>query len=402
MDLTLSSLDRTFRDEVKQFLDKSLTDDLRHHAARQTGVFAEASLNKRWHKMLYEKGWIAPSWPKEYGGTGWSSVQRYIFDNECIEAGAPTLPAMGLLMCGPVLIGHGTTEQKDYFLPRILSGEHYWCQGYSEPQAGSDLASLQTRAVRSGEQYVVNGTKLWTTHAQFANWMFLLVRTNADVKAQAGISFLLLDMKSHGLTVKPIITLAGEHEVNQCFFDDVCVPVANRVGEEDQGWAVAKYLLEFERGGSSYAARIRGMLQKIKVMATRELNGSGGSLVNDNSFLTALAEAEVAAEAIDYTERRVISQLSTGKPVGDTTASMLKLAGSELMQRVSELALEALGAYAIADQKLGLAPGSNDEPVGPIEGLTVTASYLNLRAATVYGGSSEVQRNILARAALGL
>jgi alkylation response protein AidB-like acyl-CoA dehydrogenase len=402
MDIALAPHDRAFQDDVRRFLDNALTPELRNQAARQAGVFAGPELNRRWHKILYEKGWIAPSWPKEYGGTGWTSVQRYIFDNECAEAGAPVLPAMGLQMCGPVLMGHGSAEQKAYFLPRILSGEHYWCQGYSEPQAGSDLAGLQTRATRDGDHYVVNGTKIWTTHAQFANWMFLLVRTGTEGKPQAGITFLLLDMKTRGLSVAPIISISGEHEVNQCFFDDVRIPVSNRVGEENQGWAVAKYLLEFERGGGSYAARIRGMLRKIRVMAANEIDGHGKPLDKDESFRRAITEAEIKVEALDYSERRVIAQLSAGKPVGNATASMLKLNGTETMQLVTEIALEALGFYATVKQKSTQAPGANEKPIGPDYGTTVAAIYLNTRAASIYGGSNEVQRNILAHAALGL
>lgn len=401
LDISLSQQDLAFRDDVRRFLDEKFTPELREEAGRQSGVFADAELNRRWHRTLFEKGWIAPSWPKEYGGTGWSVVQKYIFDNECADAGTPSLPAMGLQMCGPCLMGYGTAEQKAYYLPRILSGEHYWCQGYSEPQSGSDLASLQARAVREGDHYVVNGSKIWTTHAHFANWMFLLVRTDTVAKPQAGISFLLLDMNTPGLTIKPIITMSGEHEVNQCFFDDVRIPVANRVGEENQGWTVAKYLLEFERGGV-YAARIRGMLRKVKKIAQAEQDGFGAPLIEDESFAHKLAEAEIAVSAIDFTERRVISQISAGGPVGDSTASLLKLRGSQVMQQVTELALEALGAYSRPDQRPALTRGSNQPTIGPDYGLTVTARYLNTRAATVYGGSSEVQHNILARVALGL
>jgi len=402
MDIALAPKDLAFRDEVRRFLDEHFTADLREESQRQSGVFAEAGLNRRWHRVLYEKGWITPSWPTEYGGTGWSPVQRYLFDSECADAGTPALPAMGLQMCGPVLMGHGSAEQKAHFLPRIRSGEHYWCQGYSEPQSGSDLASLQTRAVRDGEFYIVNGSKIWTTHAHVANWMFLLARTSAEEKLQAGITFLLLDMQTPGISVKPIITMSGEHEVNQCFFDDVRIPATNRVGEEGKGWTVAKYLLEFERGGGSYSTRIGGMLRKVKAIAARECSGNGHALRCDPVFALKLAQVEAEIIAIDFTERRVISQLSTGKAVGDATASMLKLKGSETTQRVTELALEAIAFCAAADQRPALAPGSNQDPVGPRHALTVSARYLNTRAATIYGGSSEVQRNIIARVALGL
>lgn len=402
MQIALAPEDLAFRDEVRDWLKQALTPELRAAAAKQAGVFADAELNRRWHKIAYEKGWIAPAWPTEYGGPGWTPVQKYIFDNELAEAGAPGLPAMGLQMCGPVLMGYGTDEQKAYFLPRILSGEHYWCQGYSEPQSGSDLASLQTRAVQDDDEYVINGTKMWTTHAQYANWMFLLVRTSTEGKPQAGISFLLLDMSTPGLTIRPIISMSGEHEVNQCFFDNVRVPVKNRVGEENQGWTVAKYLLEFERGGGSYAARIRAMLTRIKQVAAEEKADDGRPLILDADFRAKVVELEVAATAVDFTERRVIAGLSNKRNVGDAAASMLKLKGSETQQKVTELAMEVLGEYARPDQRGALGWGANEAPIGPDYAATPTARYLNSRAATIFGGSSEVQRNILARTAISL
>jgi alkylation response protein AidB-like acyl-CoA dehydrogenase len=401
MQIALSPDDLAFRDEVRAFLDEKLTPDLREQTRRQAGVFAEPAVNRRWHKILHEQGWIAPSWPRQYGGTGWTPVQKYIFDTELAEAGAPSIPAMGLQMCGPVLMGYGTEAQKAWHLPRILSGENYWCQGYSEPQSGSDLASLQCRAERDGDDYVINGTKIWTTHAQHANWMFLLVRTSTAGKPQAGITFLLLDMATPGLTIQPIISMSGEHEVNQCFFDNVRIPVANRVGEENQGWTVAKYLLEFERGGS-YAARIRGLMRQVKAVAKAERGDDGRSLWDDADFRRKTLSVEVELEAVDWTERRVIAGMSSGRPVGDSTASMLKLKGSETMQKVTELALEAIGGYAAADQRDALSAFANTPPVGPEYARAPTARYLNTRAATIYGGSSEVQRNILARVALGL
>lgn len=401
MHLELSPDDRAFQQEVAAFLAESFTPDLRAATQRQAGVFAEASVNRRWHKILHEKGWVAPSWPREYGGTGWNVVQRYIFDSECALAGTPALPAMGLQMCGPVIMRFGSNEQKQYYLPRILSGEHYWCQGYSEPGSGSDLASLQCRARREGEHYIVNGTKIWTTHAQYANWMFLLVRTDTSAKPQAGITFLLLDMATPGITVAPIITLSGEHEVNQVFFDNVRIPVANRMGEENDGWTVAKYLLEFERG-HAFASRIRGLVRQVRLMAGHERNGQGDSLWDDPVFRRKVSEVEIALAAVDFTERRLISQLSTGRNSGDTAASMLKLKGTETMQSASELALEAIAYYAVPNQRAALGEGANEAPIGPEYAATVTARYLNTRASTIYGGSSEIQRNILARLALGL
>jgi alkylation response protein AidB-like acyl-CoA dehydrogenase len=385
-----------FRDEVRRFLDQALTPDIRAAQARQAGVFGEGELCRRWHEILYEKGWVAPAWPKEYGGTGWSPMQRFIFADECARADAPVLPAMGLQMCGPVLMRYGTDAQKAFFLPRMLSGEHYWCQGYSEPQSGSDLASLQTRAVREGDDYVVNGTKLWTTHAHFANWMFLLVRTSTEGKAQAGISFLLTPMDTPGLTVRPIISISGEHEVNQVFFDEVRIPLANRVGEENQGWTVAKYLLEFERGGGAQASRLASLLRDARHIAS-----SDGGPWEDAAFRRRWTGLDIELQALDEAEREVASILSSGRSVGDATASRLKLTVSDLLQRITELRVEALGPYAAADQREALGMGANRAPVGPEHALTPMAKYLNSRAATIYGGSQEIQHNILARVLLG-
>ncbi|MFL5295742.1 MAG: acyl-CoA dehydrogenase family protein [Phenylobacterium sp.] len=386
--------DAAFRDEVRGFLDSALTPDIRAAQARQAGVFSEGELCRRWHKVLYEQGWVAPSWPKEYGGPGWSPMQRFIYADECARANAPVLPAMGLQMCGPVLMRYGTPAQKAFFLPRMLSGEHYWCQGYSEPQSGSDLASLQTRAVRDGDHYVVSGTKLWTTHAHFANWMFLLVRTQADGKPQAGISFLLTPMDAPGLSVRPIISISGEHEVNQVFFDDVRVPAANLVGEENQGWAVAKYLLEFERGAGAQSARLKTMLDAALSIARQQ----GG---DDTAFRKRWTGIDIELQALDHAERQVAAVLTAGRSVGDTIASRLKLTVSTLLQQITELAMDGLGPYAAADQRAALGMGANQPPVGPDYALTPTAKYLNSRAATIYGGSNEVQHNILARVLLG-
>lgn len=384
--------DAVFREEVRTFLDAALTPDIRAAQARQAGVFSEGELCRRWQRVLYEKGWVAPSWPKEYGGPGWTPMQRFIFADECARADAPVLPAMGLQMCGPVLMGHGTAEQKAFFLPRMLSGEHYWCQGYSEPQSGSDLASLQIRAVRDGDDYVVAGSKLWTTHAHFANWMFLLVRTSTEGKPQAGISFLLTPMDVPGLTVRPIVSISGEHEVNEVFFDDVRIPVANRVGGENEGWTVAKYLLEFERGAGASASRLRRQLRSARAIAEAE-----GFWSAEAEFRRRWATIDIELQALDYAEREAAAALSAGRSVGDATASRLKLTVSGLLQRITELAMEALGPFADADQRGALGMGANAPPVGPDYALTPTAKYLNSRAATIYGGSNEIQHNILAR-----
>lgn len=392
MDLELAPEDLAFRDEVRAFLAENLTPELRAVGERQTSVFVEPQHSLVWQRILHARGWAAPSWPKEHGGPGWTEMQRYIFAAECARARAPNLAPMGLRMVGPVIMRFGTPEQKAHYLPRILSGEDYWCQGYSEPGAGSDLASLQLQALSDGDDYLLNGSKIWTTHAQFANRMFCLVRTSREGKPQAGITFLLLDMASPGITVRPIITLAGEHEVNQVFFEGVRTPKANRLGEENQGWTVAKYLLEFERGGGS-APGLKVQLERVEGMAD--------GLMHDPHYRRRLAEAQIAVAAIDISERRVLSALAGGKNPGPAS-SMLKTQGTEAMQRIDELAVEAAGAYAGVDQPEARQAGSNVEPVGPQESLTAMARYLNNRAASIYGGSNEIQRDIIARLVLGL
>ncbi len=399
MDVSLSPEHEAFRNEVRAFLDAKLTPEIKAEAARSTGVFVEGPLARRWHRILFEQGWVAPSWPKEYGGTGWSTVQRYIWDTESTAAGAPSIPVMGLQMCGPVLMEFGTPTQKDFFLPRILSGEHYWCQGYSEPGSGSDLASLQCKGVRDGDDYVINGTKIWTTHAHFANWIFCLIRTSADAKPQAGISFILVDLNSPGLEVRPILSLGGDHEVNQIFFDNVRVPASQLVGGENNGWTVAKYLLEFERGGA-YAGRLRGMLAGVRRLMAIE-QSEGQAISQDGDFSRKLSELEMTIEAVDMTEKRVVSALSVGSNPGPVSSSMLKIMGSETMQKVTELAMEVVGYHGMPDYQPHHGHGDNLSP-GLAHAAPVMAKYLNTRASTIYGGTSEIQRNILAKAALGL
>ena len=400
MNLDLSPEELSFRDDVRAFLDASLTPELREAGRRATSVFMDKRYSLAWQKILHAKGWVAPSWPKSYGGTGWTDMQRYIFAAECARAGAPSLAPMGLRMVGPCIMRYGNEAQKAHYLPRILSGEDYWCQGYSEPGSGSDLASLQLKAVSDGDDYVLNGSKIWTTHAHWANRMFCLVRTRSDGKNQAGITFLLLDMATPGVTVKPIITLAGEHEVNQVFFDDVRVPRTGRLGEENDGWTVAKYLLEFERGGGS-GAGLKIALGRIRNLAAQEISDGGGRLIDEEAFVARLSSAAIAVEAIEMTEHRVMSALSAGKNPGPAS-SMLKMQGTEAMQRLDELAVEAVGVYAAVDQPAARLPGSNIAPVGPPDGLLAMARYLNNRAASIYGGSNEIQRDIIARLVLGL
>ncbi|MFI4975529.1 MAG: acyl-CoA dehydrogenase family protein [Caulobacterales bacterium] len=400
MDLSLTAPERAFQDEVRAFLAQALTPELRVAGRLATSVFMDPKYSLPWQRLLHARGWVAPSWPVEYGGAGWNEMQRYIFAAECARAGAPSLAPMGLRMVGPCLMRYGSPEQKAFYLPRILSGEDYWCQGYSEPGAGSDLASLQLRAEPDGDHYVLNGSKIWTTHAHWANRMFLLARTRFDGKPQAGITFLLMDMATPGVSVQPIITLAGEHEVNQVFFDNVRVPMEGRLGEENQGWTVAKYLLEFERGGGS-AAGLKVSLGRLRAMAQAEPSDRGAPLTADPSLRARLSAAEIAVEAIEMTEHRVMSALASGVNPGPAS-SMLKTQGTEAMQRIDELAIEIAGHYAVVDQPLARRPGANEPPVGPDHSLVATARYLNNRAGSIYGGSNEIQRNIMARLVLGL
>jgi alkylation response protein AidB-like acyl-CoA dehydrogenase len=400
MDLDLAPADLAFRGEVRAFLGAELTDELRLAARRATSVFIDKTYSLPWQRILNARGWAAPSWPSEYGGPGWSEARRYIFAAECARAGAPGLAPMGLRMVGPVIMGYGTPEQKAHYLPRILSGEDYWCQGYSEPGAGSDLASLQLAAVADGADYVLTGSKIWTTHAHLANRMFCLVRTRREGKPQAGITFLLLDMTSPGITVRPIVTLAGDHEVNQVFFDQVRVPMANRIGAENDGWTVAKYLLEFERGGGG-APGLKVALERLVAMASAAPADGGGRMIEDGAFRLKLARIAIALEAAETTELRVLAALGAGQAPGPVS-SMMKIQTTELMQKIDELALDTLGIYAPAHQPEARAPNANVDFVGPEAGLTTTARYLNDRAGSIYGGTNEIQRDIIARQILGL
>lgn len=400
MELELSAEDLAFRDEVRAFLDARLTPDLAQAGRRMTSVFSDRAHSLAWQKILHERGWVAPAWPVEYGGPGWTVIQRHVFAAECARAGAPSLAPMGLKMVAPAIMAFGTPAQKSHYLPRILSGEDYWCQGYSEPGAGSDLASLSLRAVRDGDDYVLTGSKIWTTHAHWANRMFCLVRTSNEGRPQAGITFLLIDMDNPGITVEPIITLAGEHEVNQVVFDEARTPVADRLGEENQGWAVAKHLLEFERGGG-YAPGLEAMQRCLRASAELEAGDETERLLDDPHHRRRLAEAEIAGLAIDISERRVLSALAGGGNPGPAS-SLLKLQGSEALQRLDELAVDGLATYVAPHQPQARAAGSNLTPIGPEHGLTTMARYLNNRAASIYGGSSEIQRDIIARQILGL
>ena len=402
MDLSLSPQDQAFRDEVRRFLDDNLGEDLREAGRKTAGVFAEFEAGQRWHKVLAGRGWSAPAWPKEYGGTGWSATQRYIFARESMAADAPRIFAMGLRMVGPVIMKFGTPEQKTRYLPKIVAGDIVFCQGYSEPGSGSDLASLKTRAVRDGDDYVINGTKIWTTGAHLADHMFCLVRTSAEGKPQDGISFVLIDsMQASGLSVKAIVTLAGDHEVNQVFFDNVRTPVANRIGPENAGWTVAKYLLEFERGGDAYTPNLYARIEDVRRIAAEEAADGAGRLIEERSFAERLAEAEIAVQALEMIELQVLSDLSKGRNPG-TVSSQMKIRGSETLQALDHLGVEALAWYAAPFEPEARMLGHNEPTVTPDYGITAAPLYLNNRAATIYAGSNEIQRNIIAKATLAL
>ncbi len=389
-----------FRTEVRDWLAANLTDELREVAARSTSVFVDKQHTLKWQAILHKKGWVAPTWPKQYGGTGWSEAERHAFASECARAGAPPLSPMGLRMVAPVIMHYGTAEQKSWYLPRILSGEDYWCQGYSEPGSGSDLASLSLRADRDGDHYVLNGSKIWTTHAHFATKMFCLVRTSREGRPQQGITFLLLDMDTPGITVRPIPSIADDHDFNQVFFEDVRVPVSGRLGEEDQGWGVAKYLLEFERA-VAHSAGLKAALARVVDHARQLENGAGGALLETPGIRRRLSILAAQIAAIEASEDVVMAEVARGRNPGPA-ASMLKIQGTETAQKVQEMAVELAGDYAAVSQFAARQPGSNIAPIGPDVALTAVPSYFNGRAASIYGGSNEIQRGIIAKMVLGL
>lgn len=402
MDMEFSPEDIAFREEVRAFLHDNLPDRLRDGARRTPGVFVEPDIGMEWHRTLYRKGWVAPHWPKEDGGTGWTPTQKFIFEKECALAGAPALAILGLRLVGPVICAFGTPEQKARFLPRILSGEDYWCQGYSEPGSGSDLASLKTAARLDGDEYIINGSKIWTTHAHHANWIFALVRTDATVKKQAGISFLLVPMDQPGVLVTPIHSMSGDHEVNAVFFTDARTPTENLIGTEGAGWTIAKFLLENERGGSCYAPRLLQSIGRLEALAQTQPSGVNGALAHDPRFRDRLARVRLEAEALEVTELRILAELAKGRAPGPQT-SLVKLLGSNIGQQVDTLRLELLGNDALQlPLERPLYGNDAPEPVGSEYAQTAMGRYLNNRAATIFGGSDEVQKNIIAKTVLGL
>ncbi|MEJ8851824.1 acyl-CoA dehydrogenase family protein [Variovorax rhizosphaerae] len=388
----LSPAETAFRDEVRDFLARELTPELRVAGRRCSGIFNDYEDGIAWHRILAKRGWSTPKWPVEHGGTGWSPMQHYIFASEVSTANAPRVAPMGTGMVAPVIIAFGTEAQKRAWLPGIRSGDDYWCQGYSEPQSGSDLASLQCKAVRDGDHYVINGTKIWTTHAQYANKMFCLVRTRSGGKAQQGISFLCFDFKTPGITVRPIISISGDHELNQVFFDDVRVPLDSLLGEEDQGWSVAKYLLQHERGGA-WTPMLRERLRRLHTAAdTAFAHRDAGDMAAADMALR-LAEIECAIDAVEATELQQLRAQARGEPPG-IRPSMGKVLGSELRQRITELAVEIAGPQAAID--MPMADCELDDMTVPEEAVFAMSAYLNDRAASIYAGTNEVQRNIIA------
>ncbi|MFP6780003.1 MAG: acyl-CoA dehydrogenase family protein [Alphaproteobacteria bacterium] len=398
MNLKFSQEDIKFKEEVRDFIIQNLDKNTQkkinngHHLSKDDLV--------NWQKKLYQKGWMAPNWPEEHGGTGWSITQRYIFDEECGAAAAPSALPFGVTMVAPVIIKFGTEEQKSKYLPRILSSEDWWCQGYSEPGSGSDLASLSTKAQEIDGGYIINGTKTWTTLAQHADMMFILVRTNSDCKPQEGISFMLLDMKSPGVSVKPIITLDGGHEVNMVYLENVKVPKENLIYEENKGWTVAKYLLGHERTSIAAVSRSKKALSKVREIAKLNINGDS-TLGDDSRFIDKVTKCDVRLQALEYAELKSISDDVKGIPPGPE-ASMLKIRGSEIQQEITELVLEASGYYANPYQPNIMDVGNNELLIGPEWSSAAAPKYFNTRKTTIYGGSNEIQKNILAKMVLEL
>ena len=407
MDLDFSPDDLAFRDEVRAFIAQAFDDEMRALMDQSKNGHMNREAQIRWLKRLGDKGWIAPDWPAEYGGTGWSDERKYVFNMEMALAGAPSTSNMGLRMCAPVIMAFGSPEQKAQHLPKILSSDVWWCQGYSEPGSGSDLASLSMKAERDGDHYILNGSKIWTTYAQWADWMFCLVRTSVEDRPQKGISFLLLDMKTPGITIRPLPTLdgpmEGEQEINQVFFEDVRVPVSGRIGEEGQGWTYAKYLLQFERG-NAYAPGLTNMLDKVRKIASAEVADGGEALIRDRDFRRKLAEMEIKVETINATELKLFAGRASGEAMGPVS-SMLKLEGSQAQQQITEMALEAVGVYSapfIQDTWAHLRGGVNEPRPGPDYAAPAAPMYFNYRKTSIYAGSNEIQHNIMAKMLLGL
>lgn len=396
MDLTFSKEDLDFQAEVRDFLTSEYPLAIKEKQDKRLPLEKEDIIS--WQKILASKGWFAINWPKEYGGAGLTPTQIYILQTELAGANTPILIPFGVNMCGPVIYTFGTEEQKKKYLPGILNSDTWWCQGYSEPGSGSDLASLQTKAELKGDNYLVNGTKTWTTLAQHADWVFCLVRTETTDIKQEGISFLLIDMKSKGIEVKPIITIDGAHEVNMIYFDDVEVPANNLIGEEGEGWNIAKFLLMHERTGIAGIAALKRELKRLKEISSDLIVGEA-SLLDDTNFRNKIEAAEIELTATEFTELRTLSQISSGGAPGPES-SILKIKGTELQQSISELFIEMLGYYAhpfLTEAELG-----SNASIGPDYAGSAMSHYLNFRKVSIYGGSNEIQRNVISKAILGL
>ena len=404
MDVAFSESDRAFQQEVREWLADAWPPEMREKQGRSASSRLTREDTIAWQKRLAEKGWAATNWPREHGGAGFTPTQNYIFDVERGRVGAPNVLPFGIGMVAPVIMKFGTPEQKERFLPSILNSDIWFCQGYSEPGSGSDLASLTTKAEDRGDHYLVNGVKTWTTLAQHADWMFCLVRTSNEEIRQLGISFVLIDMTSPGIDVKPIITLdqpqPPNHEVNMVYLQDVKVPKENLIGEEGKGWTCAKYLLEFERG-NAYTPALNGAMQSLRSFAASQDDGRGGSLWDDIGFRRRFHAVEVEIMALEATELRVLGALAAGQNVGPES-SLFKTRGTELQQSVSTLAMEIAGMYALPLDQSAAVTAPNDTPIGPSDATGVTQHYFNQRKVTIYAGSNEIQRNIMAKLVLGL
>jgi alkylation response protein AidB-like acyl-CoA dehydrogenase len=399
MDLNFTAEEQAFREEVRQFLREQLPADISEKIKHGRAISADAYT--QWQQILFRRGWGAPTWPKQFGGTGWGPVQLHIFEEEAAAAGAPRSIPFGLKMVAPVIMAFGSPAQQQRFLPRILSAEDWWCQGYSEPGAGSDLASLKTRAERQGDFYVVNGQKTWNTLGQYANWIFCLVRTDPNApKQQQGISFLLIDMTSPGITVRPIITMDGAHEVNEVWFENVKVPAENRVGEENKGWTYAKFLLGHERTNIAGVGSSKRELKRLKEIARNE-SKNGRPLIEDPLFAARIAQVEIDLMALEITNLRALSAESEKRAPGPE-ASILKIKGTEIQQALTELMMYAVGPYALPFQRESREEGDLTSIAGPAYAAPLAATYCNARKVTIFGGSNEIQRNIIAQMILGL
>jgi pimeloyl-CoA dehydrogenase large subunit len=399
MELRFTEEEIAFRDEVRAFFRTALPESTRRKMI--DGRHLDKADIVTWQRILNAKGWAVPDWPVEWGGTGWSAIKRYIFLEEMQQAPAPQPLPFGVSMVGPVIIAFGSEAQKNHYLPRIRNIDDWWCQGFSEPGSGSDLASLKTSAKREGDHYIVNGQKTWTTLAQHADMIFCLVRTDTSVKKQEGITFLLFSMKSPGVTVRPIVTIDGGAEVNEVFFDDVKVPVESRVGEEGKGWDYAKYLLGHERTGIARVGVSKQRVRRLKELAALEPAGGGRRMIDDPRFREKIAALEIELKALEMTQLRVVSAEKQGKSKKpDPASSILKLKGSEIQQGISELLMEVVGPYAMPYQPD--AEGWNEPPIGPDYSGPLAPTYFNWRKISIYGGSNEIQKNIISKAILGL